>query len=384
MSPYHLAFDAVAEQTPGPAWAARWRRSWPDYRAWFLRRGGADGPDRAECEAALARHMPELTPVHRRLTDLSGGGDLAARFLSTWKPPAYLSGCSAAAVARGGQVRLVRNYDLSPDLNEGLLLRSEWTGTPVMGMVEFLWGVSDGVNAAGLCLALSFGGRREVGEGFGVTTILRYVLETCETVAQALAALRRTPSHMAYNVTLADRSGSTATVELIPGGGARVVSPAVATNHQHGPEAPDNPGFSRTYARRAHLERLMRSVTDPDALSADFLKAPLYQTRYGEGFGTLFTAVCDPVRRSLTLRWPDRDWRQTLDGFAEGRREVRYEDAVGAAAAGPAATHADPLDAIAAMLPWLGPDAAPALTRWLAQARTSAPDWAAFGRAFAR
>ena len=67
-------------------------------------------------------------------------------------------------------MRLVRNYDLSPDLNEGLLLRTEWTGMPVMGMVELLWGLSDGVNAAGLSVALAFGGRSEVTRGFGVTT----------------------------------------------------------------------------------------------------------------------------------------------------------------------------------------------------------------------
>jgi hypothetical protein len=46
-------------------------------------------------------------------------------------------------------VRLARNYDFSPDLKEGLLLRYEWTGTPVMGMVEFLWALSDGVSASG-------------------------------------------------------------------------------------------------------------------------------------------------------------------------------------------------------------------------------------------
>jgi predicted choloylglycine hydrolase len=92
---------------------------------------------------------------------------------------------------------------------------------PVMGMVEFLWGLSDGVDAAGLSVALAFGGRSEVARGFGVTTILRYVLETCASVGQALAALGRMPSHMAYNITLADRHGATATVELLPGGGAR-------------------------------------------------------------------------------------------------------------------------------------------------------------------
>jgi hypothetical protein len=49
---------------------------------------------------------------------------------------------------RASGLVLLRNYDLSPDLNEGLLLRSEWTGRPVMGMVEFLWGLSDGMGSA--------------------------------------------------------------------------------------------------------------------------------------------------------------------------------------------------------------------------------------------
>ncbi len=138
--------------------------------------------------------MRELAPVHRALVRTAGGGDRAARFLSTWCPPAYLGGCSLAARAEGGTVRLVRNYDLSPDLNEGLLLRSAWTGRPVMGMVEFLWGLSDGVNADGLAVALAFGGRGDVAPGFGVTTILRHVLETCRSVDQALDVLARVPS----------------------------------------------------------------------------------------------------------------------------------------------------------------------------------------------
>ena len=41
-----LTFDAVAEATPGARWQARWRRSWPAYRAWFEASGGRDGPDR--------------------------------------------------------------------------------------------------------------------------------------------------------------------------------------------------------------------------------------------------------------------------------------------------------------------------------------------------
>lgn len=387
-----LRFDAVAEASPGPRWAARWERSWPAYQAWFLARGGAHGPSRAACEAALAAHMPELAPVHRRLTHLAGDGDLAARFLSTWRPPQYLGGCSVAALARGGSVRLVRNYDLSPDLNEGLLLRTAWTGQPVMGMSEFLWGLSDGVNAAGLAVALAYGGRPDVAEGFGVTTILRYVLETCATVAQAVAVLRRVPSHMAYNITLADRKGTTATVELSPGGGARLIGQAVATNHQHDAPSPARAAFTRTHARRAHLCALIAtdSGVAPEQLSDAFLAAPLFQRNHAAGFGTLFTADYDPAGGALALRWPGRLWRQRLDAFEPGSMTIRY-DAPGvettetspepAFAARPAAQ--DGWEAIIGAGAALSPAAARALAAWGAQARATGPDWPALGRIFA-
>jgi predicted choloylglycine hydrolase len=332
-----MTFDAVAEAQPGPRWQARWRRSWPDYEAWFRARGGDAGPDAQACRAALARYMPELVPVYDRLVRLAGGGDRAARFLSTWCPPAYLGGCSLAARAEGAEVRLVRNYDLAPDLNEGLLLRSEWTGRPVMGMVEFLWGLSDGINDAGLSVALAYGGSPRTARGFGITTILRYVLETCDTVEQAVAVLKRVPSHMAYNVVLADRGGRTAGVEVLAGGGARRTAQAIAANHQDGLRPP-LAEFSRTYARHAHLAGL---AGVPEELHRHFLKEPLRQDRFGEGFGTLFTAEYDPVRRAMRLIWPAEEWRQSLDAFVEGRRLVLLTAPAARTVAMPRAAAAD-------------------------------------------
>ncbi len=104
----------------------------------FIARGGDAGPCRAHCRAALQRHIPELICTYDRLVAISGGSDRAARFPFTWCSPHYLVGCSLAAAADRDDVRLVRNYDPSPDLNEGLLLRTDWTGRAVMGMVEFL------------------------------------------------------------------------------------------------------------------------------------------------------------------------------------------------------------------------------------------------------
>ncbi len=370
---YHLTFNAVAEAAPGPKWQARWQRSWPAYRAWFERHGGLRGPDRAACEAALARHMPELVPVHARLTDLAGGGDGAARFLSTWCPPAYLGGCSLAAVSRDGETRLFRNYDLSPDLNEGLLLRSAWTGRPVMGMVEFLWGLSDGVNADGLAVALAFGGTHRTGEGFGICTILRYMLETCGDVPAALSVLGRVPSHMDYNLVLADAAGRTASVEMHAGGGMTRRSPAIATNHQLDLPLPDRASFTRTLERHAELAALAAAGDGMGAALGRFLEAPLRQTDYANGFGTLFTAAFDPARRTMRLVWPDREMAQSLEAFEESSVTIRYTSA-------PPRATPSLADAIAAVPAARRNDA----ERWLERAVAGQPDWVAFGALFSQ
>ncbi len=328
---YSLTFDAIRESRPGPKWAARWDRSWPAYEAWFIARGGDNGPDRATCEAALRHYMPELLPVHAELTALAGGSDRAARFLSTWCPPSYLGGCSLAVAVSDEDIRLVRNYDLSPDLNEGLLLHSAWCGRPVMGMVEFLWGLSDGMNAAGLSIALAYGGRQVTARGFGITTILRYVLETCDTVEETLRVLQHVPSHMPYNLVLADASGAAASVEIFAGGGAKVQPRVIATNHQNDGSTPDRAAFTRTYERAAHLDANV-DLTAPSTLIDNFRAEPLKQSRYDQGFGTLFTAEYEPKRQQLTLHWENDSWTQAIDHFEEGQKVIRYGTPVDSAA----------------------------------------------------
>lgn len=359
---HSLTFDAVSEDRPGPKWKARWDRSWPAYEAWFIARGGDNGPDRAACGAALATYMPEMVETHRTLAKLASNSDRAARFLSAWCPPAYLGGCSLMALADRDTVRLVRNYDLSPDLNEGLLLRSAWRGNPVMGMVEFIWGLSDGINADGLSVALAFGGGSQTGRGFGICMILRYVLETCADVPTALETLARVPSHMAYNLVLADAAGRTASVEMLPGGGLRKMPRALATNHQHGDSAADRPAFTRTIERYDHIEAMFDTSVKPPTLADQFMKAPLFQENYAQGFGTLFTAEYDPKACGMVLHWPNGTWAQTLDGFQEGSRVVSY---------GGNAPVSE--DWVASLRPWLG-DAADLLT-----ADPTETDWQAFG-----
>lgn len=317
-----LVLDAFAERAPGPDWAARFARLWPAYHRWFLAEGDAARPDYLACEAALREHLPELLPLWRQLVDLAGGSDSQARFLSLWRPPPYIVGCSQAVWA-GDELLLVRNYDYAPRLFEGLLLRSEWQGRAVLAMTDCLIGALDGLNDAGLCVSLSFGGRQQVGPGFGAPLLVRHILQTCDDTPQALAVLRRVPTHMAYNIVVLDARGDFATVFTGPDAPAIVRKVPVSTNHQGRIEWPRHARATDTLAREQHLyARLADASTTPEALVADFLRPPLYSRDYARGFGTLYTAVYRPESRSADYLWPDLALPQSLGTFTAGRRRI--------------------------------------------------------------
>ena len=227
--------EAISEARPGPKWQALFHHHWAAYRSWFLSDGPAARPLYLSSRKALATHMPELLQTYDLLVELAGGGDLASRFLSLYCPPAYLRGCSQA-VWTGSPPILVRNYDYSPRLFEGTILRTEWNGRAVVGTGDCLWGLVDGINEDGLALSLSFGGRRAVGEGFGVPLLLRYALEFCRSTQEAVDALCRVPTHMSYNVTVLDGAGHYKTVFIAPDRTPVVKTLAMTTNHQDGVE----------------------------------------------------------------------------------------------------------------------------------------------------
>ncbi|WP_207485094.1 carcinine hydrolase/isopenicillin-N N-acyltransferase family protein [Arenibaculum pallidiluteum] len=176
-----LRFVAIDEDRPGARWAVRFREVFPRFRGWLA--GQADPPSPAACARALARHMPELVPLYRTLCGLAGDDPLAHRLLTQWCPPPLPLGCSVA-VETQGEPLLVRNYDFTPDFFEGTVLRGRWSGHGVIAMVEAAWGTLDGVNEAGLAIAITYGGRPVLGEGFAIPLVARYVLETCGTCAE--------------------------------------------------------------------------------------------------------------------------------------------------------------------------------------------------------
>ncbi|KIN62954.1 Acyl-coenzyme A:6-aminopenicillanic acid acyl-transferase subfamily [Sulfitobacter noctilucicola] len=317
-----MYWRALDIETPGPKWAGLFAEYWPDYRKWWLQEGETARPTYRECRRALATHMPELIPLYEDLCAQAGGGDLAARFLSFYNPPPYLSGCSQAIWA-GKEPVMVRNYDYNPNAFDQLALNTKWSGRQVLGISDGLWGLVDGVNDAGLSISLTFGGRRIVGEGFGVPLILRYVLQTCETVDEATAVLARVPTHMSYNVTVLDRKRRYATAMMAPDRETLITHAAVATNHQENVEWISHARFTATVERERFLLNRLRMHKDPEEkFIGAFLKPPLYSTAFSAGFGTLYTAVYRPRKREMELRWPGTVWPLSMDHFVEGAREV--------------------------------------------------------------
>jgi predicted choloylglycine hydrolase len=317
-----LLWRAVSEADPGPKWAGLFREYWPDYQRWWLREGADARPTYLSGLRALRTHMPEIVPLYENLCALAGGGDHAARFLSFHCPPAYLAGCSQA-VWPGAEPVLVRNYDYSPQAFDRLVLHTNWQGRRVLGTSDGLWGLVDGMNDVGLAVSLTFGGRRVVGDGFGVPLILRYVLQTCETADEAGRVLARVPTHMSYNVTVLDRNRNFLTALMAPDRPARITHAAVATNHQDRVEWASHARFTATVEReRFLLQRLTLHVEPEDKFIGAFLKPPLYSTAFAQGFGTLYTAVYRPRLGQMELRWPRATWPMDINAFVEDQRMI--------------------------------------------------------------
>jgi predicted choloylglycine hydrolase len=316
-----MTMYSIREARPAARWQALFAATWSAYRAWYLSEGLERRPALATCRAALQRHMPELVPTWERLVALAGDDELAARMLTLWNPPAFAPGCAQLVVELPQRV-LVRNYDYSPELFEQVVYSSRFNGRSVIGTGDCLWGLLDGMNDEGLVASFTFGGRPGSGRGFGISLVIRYLLEVCVTVQDARTVLERLPVSMAYNVTISDSSGAAVTAFVAPGCPAEFFDMPLATNHRG--LAPEHPQLARvlnSVGRQDALLQLRESGPDPQGAIQAFLRKPLYNTAYSRGFGTLYTAAYLPEAGAVEYHWPNRSWRRSFDS-PEGTMDV--------------------------------------------------------------
>jgi predicted choloylglycine hydrolase len=316
-----LIFEAVDYGKPGSAtWAARARSLWPGaVRSWA---GESTWTPKAQSVAIarFAEHLPELVPVLESLADaLDEPG--AAAFLTqlTFKP--FFVSCSQSGVAGA----LVRNYDFDPAMCERTVARTEYL-RPVIGVNEALWGMLDGMNDAGLAVSLTFGGRFVQGPGMCIAMVVRYLLETCDTVEQAWQRLQAIPVSTAQNLTLVDRT-RTMSVHLGPDIAPTPADEVCVTNHQMDPVTDEYEHDSHTLQRLAAMRAATAAAHDAeepvDHVVEALLRPPLYNVDLASGLGTLYTAAYRPAEGRVSYLWPGgQHWDQSFAAFQPGSKSV--------------------------------------------------------------
>jgi len=308
-------FVAAREDEPGDAWRTRFAAGRDETVRWYLGSGREPPPRAIECRAALCRHMPELVPHYDSACALAGDDDLAHRILSHYRPPPVAHGCSQAIWLGDGGPALVRNYDYPLDIVSDRFELTAWSGHRVIAKAQRPWGgCLDGMNEDGLVVSLTTGGSPAQGLGFSVILVLRYVLETCRNVDQAIAALSRIPIALSQNVTLLDRTGQFATVFLGPDREPAISHERACANHQETPPASRSAALAHSVLRQqSMLEALEDRAMTLERMTASFFEPPLYSRRIG--FTTVYTAVYRPAEGRVDYLWPGKRWSQRFDRF---------------------------------------------------------------------
>ena len=214
--------------------------------------------------------------------------------------------CSAFASRTPDGVVFGRNYDLLYKLRkttESCLIAPQDKFAYVSQSDVFI-GRCDGVNETGLAIAMSFVNGTQIRPGITFHLIIRKVLETCRTVADAIALIQSTQVASANNFLIADAAGNMAVVESAPQG-TEVRQPAanetflcITNQFQHPKmQAFDQGGIGwcRSAERYQHLgDRLSQyPQIDMEIAQAILSTAPVCLDLRREQFGTLWSVVAN-------------------------------------------------------------------------------------------
>ncbi len=325
MSIYSKVFFSTEEDYPGDKWLLFYNYSKSGYRNWFLKDGEYGRPSIEDCSQALKKHMPEFHPLWEHLIQISSADETMAKMLSLYCPATTKRGCAQAVWTRDNPI-LVRNYDYAIELLEGRIQKTNWFGTKVIASTDSLWGALDGMNEHGLALSLAYGGNDDIGKGFGVSLVLRYILEFCKNTQDAIAVLKRVPINMSYNITILDSLFHFKTLEISPTYGVKEQSKPFAVNKQGGFDLSSYSLFSNSLEKeKAIFDKLSDPLVNIETFVDTFSYAPLFSRNYKKSFGTLYTVIYNPFLRAMEYRWPNHlRLYQSFEYFLEQESWVLY------------------------------------------------------------
>lgn len=94
---------------------------------------------------------------------------------------------------------------------------------------------------------------------------------------------------------------------------------ACAANHQHLPVPEEVERTTRTQQRLAAIRALGGDVSA-------MLRPPLYEARFDDGYGTLYTADYQPKQGRVSYHWPGEAREQSFDRYTTGSRSITLVD----------------------------------------------------------
>ncbi|PCK23098.1 choloylglycine hydrolase [Bacillus pumilus] len=210
---------------------------------------------------------------------------------------------------------MLRNYDFSPMFDDMRLVTTHMKGLAFhTGSSLLLFGRSDGMNEHGLSVTFSACGPPIGNEpglkppavaGLQVYHVIRFVLEHCETVEDAIRSIQEMPVASNVHLMLADRKGEAAAIEMIDGQKA-VRRPEhgyiAATNHPLADQTAIGLTKHHSVVRYQMLIKALEEQRSSESL------VELFQTEYPNGltvhnyeelFGTMRTVMFHPEEGTL-------------------------------------------------------------------------------------
>ena len=127
-----------------------------------------------------------------------------------------------------------------------------------------------------------------------------------------------------------DRENRFETLAVVPGQEMLKMGTRVSTNHQPGSSWPIYEEKVHTHYRYQYLDEVTGAAQlSSHEFSRRFLQPPLYNTQFGRGFGTLYSAAFYPQSRTCEYLWPEQVWSFDLDKFDERKYRINFVDPEG-------------------------------------------------------
>lgn len=195
----------------------------------------------AQCIGIYKTYFPEILEEIQGIAD---GNGIPVQTLHTLLFSMYCfafdNKCTCFAVSTEEEILFARNSDFLVSIEE-MYMNCQYRlqgSHPFQGNTTAFVQMEDGVNDQGLAAGLTALYPHARKPGFNSGILIRFLLEKCGTVAEALAQIQKLPLATSQTITLADKTGAIAVAECSPAA-VSILHPqpeepfVVATNNFH-------------------------------------------------------------------------------------------------------------------------------------------------------